>query len=242
MKRKMLTVTLLIALCTFMFSLKNRFANSSDVISHGQSAITAPNLKKQAPTYASYDGSVQNSLSRPQQIVRKKDSQTSVMNIVQALTLGLYNSKGNYADREYKLRLLVSKVSPSEWVAFADSFVRGSLSSDEKRSGLYILGLADANGIQGLSKIASSPFLPGISEQEKNFEFSLRISALEKLDLLGKTSKEAQSELLRVSKIQSNKALRVFSEIALMGIQQGKPGKLHRLIEKTLINFEGKSI
>lgn len=154
--------------------------------------------------------------------------------LVRSLTHDLYTSGIDYTAREKDLRAKIADQVESDWLLVSDKFVRDQFSGDEKRAALYLLGLAGQQAIPALTQIAASRPPKTLSEEQQDFEISIRLDALEKLDLLASDSPSAQSGLAQVAEAQTDESVRFYVQIAMMGIQQGRPGKLHRLMEAAL--------
>jgi hypothetical protein len=102
---------------------------------------------------------------------------------------------------------------------------------------------------ENLVRIASSPMpefpnalQPHSSDETlSNFERSLRVTALERLDQLGIESPRLKTEIAKILEAQKNDpTLSFLATVSLQGFEQGQPGKLSRFIAKAFAQFESQ--
>ena len=109
---------------------------------------------------------------------------------------------------------------------------------DDRFAAVYILGKAGREAIPALSKIAAAPFdqksYPPHTIQRSNqsSEFALRSSALESLDRLAVDGEDVAGSFAGVLEAKTSPQLALMAQLALMGIREGRPGKLTRFIDK----------
>ncbi|WP_413574652.1 hypothetical protein ACLVWU_10520 [Bdellovibrio sp. HCB290] len=114
--------------------------------------------------------------------------------------------------------------------------VNADSNNDRRTLAVHLLSLAGQRASSALYQIAQSP-LPELSNNDPHssaalvydYEMSLRGSAMAALDALStETPEQVQKNMLQILTMQSSPTLKHFARISLMGIQQGRPGKLAR--------------
>ena len=81
---------------------------------------------------------------------------------------------------------------------------------------------------------SASPQPHSIHEMKVKFERSLRITALEALDKLAIDHPGVAAKLPEVAAEQTDPMISFLAQVSVAGIQQGRPGKLVRMIDKVV--------
>ena len=122
--------------------------------------------------------------------------------------------------------------------------------AEQRSASLYLLSQYGVQAVTQLSAIAENRPLHfeqqdnshSLGSYQREFEISLRITALEALDHIALNSPQEPSASptsmeKRLSKIlshQTEPSLRMLAQISLSGIESGRPGKLTRFIDQAL--------
>lgn len=157
----------------------------------------------------------------------------SVENIAQSMQ----NPNSNLNVEELSVK--AQGLSHKDLVELKQFVMNQNLEAKFRRASLFLLtqsGLAAAPILGEIAKSAIPLFAQSkdphsIGALAKNYEVSLRITALEALDKLSVTSTDVMSYLMDVSQTQKDPTLLFLTNISIAGIQGGKPGKLNRAIE-----------
>lgn len=128
----------------------------------------------------------------------------------------------------------------AELSEIAASVVDISVSKDTRRLLLHKLVAAGLPAAKQLIQVASSPLPEAAGEMRPHsaeemrvkYERSLRITALEALDKLTPDNPELAEQMEQVALVQRDPMLQFLAQVSVSGIQQGRPGKLVRMIDK----------
>ncbi len=152
----------------------------------------------------------------------------------------LYSQEINWTEHEAALKEKIQQLSQAELQALGQQAMTQTMNHDQRTLAIYILSLAGQRARAVLTQIALVP-VPSLadvtdphSEKARNHEFetALRISALTSLDALSLVSAtEVQKNMEQILSTQNSPTLQNLARISLIGIQQGRPGKLARFHE-----------
>jgi len=152
----------------------------------------------------------------------------------------LYRRKTDWTAHELALKAKVSRFTSQEFKVLAQTVISQAANIDEREVSVYLLSLAGLPAREALNMIASADIPAASKSQEahamasaRQKEISLRLNALESLDVLAiQSPQEIQEDLQTITLLQQDPSLKNFAHISLMGIAQGKPGKLSRWLNK----------
>lgn len=174
------------------------------------------------------------------------DASTHVQNEIpnaHALVLQLSEEIGrpdiDFKARERRLRSELNMMGAQDLQTIGLEVGQGRLTGDDARATLYLLSLAGEKAVPALREIALGNGAKATTEGGERFAHSLRVDALEQLEGLAARSAEARRTIFEASTQIEGRSLRELARIASLGLQQGKPGKLHRLMDETLKNHGG---
>lgn len=144
---------------------------------------------------------------------------------------------------------LASRLTPptellkgNSFVSAAASILSPSLDGNLRRKLLHQLIVAGLPAAEALLTIARTP-LPltsqnpqphSLHEMKVKFERSLRITALEALDKLAIDHPQIAAKLSEVAAEQTDPMISFLAQVSVTGIQQGRPGKLVRMIDRVV--------
>lgn len=151
------------------------------------------------------------------------------------LSKHLYSQKENFDAQEAKLRGLLQNADTKELRFLAAVITDRTQDQDLRLSAAYMLNLAGASAVPLLTEIASTPFR---EVSETNFEASLRTGALERIDRWAVSGLNVEASLEQILKNQKDPALQFFARTSLEGVLEKRPGKLLRLSQKSLEEYE----
>ncbi|MFS4461236.1 hypothetical protein [Bdellovibrio sp. HCB2-146] len=144
----------------------------------------------------------------------EKSLQDAVQNLsdrdLKSLQNQLLNTEGRMEDRQAALYLLTQSDSPQALVTLS------ALAASE---------LPSFENLQDPHSVGSA---------QRTFEMSIRVSAIEGLDIRAEKHPEIASDLRRVLQKQKEPTLRFLAETSLSGIEAGRPGHLKRIIDEML--------
>lgn len=178
-------------------------------------------------------------------------AQNKVRYLVQTETRLLYSKRQDWLSHEAELRKHMLELSSDELKKLGDDVLLVTNPPDERRVSIYLLTLAGVPAREVLAKIARSPIPKfanlGDPHSSGNLQLhrerSLRASALEALDrLAAQKSKEVYLDLQNILAQQSDDSLKFFAKISLVGISQGKPGKLSRWLAQNVNSTKESSL
>lgn len=152
----------------------------------------------------------------------------------------LYRRGQDWQGHEAELKRKVSQISRSELDSLAHMAVAEKTDPDERNICVYLLSLAGIQAREALNYVvkAKIPDFSRITDAhaataKADQEISLRLSALEALDVLGmQNPQEIRQDLASILLVQNENSIKNFAQISLMGIMQGKPGKLSRWLNQ----------
>lgn len=152
------------------------------------------------------------------------------------------DAAGDFNARDEKLRQFASSLSEEDLSKLALTLGRNELNNDERRAGVYFLGLAGPAAIHSLGIVAAKPLpqVAGLSDPhssssiQNGTERALRLQALQRLDEMAASEPDVKTELQKILAQQTDPSLIFFTKVSLMGIQEGRPGKLQRLSAEVL--------
>ena len=133
-------------------------------------------------------------------------------------------------------------VTPTE-LAMLKSKILSTTEKNEKRQAyLYLLSQLGSSATDHLTDIvkATIPTLKNthdphsISSIQKQFEISIRLTALETLDKLVIDNPEIKIKIESILDVQKDQVLIFLTQISLSGIKNNNPGKLKRFIDEVL--------
>ena len=157
-------------------------------------------------------------------------------NLLQDLSINQYEARNDYQNRAELLKVQLSSVGANDWIQLSGQLLRGRLSGEQHRTAVYLLSLAGPAAIPALEVIAKSPLMEASDPVRASQERSLRLGALEYLDKMASDREEARQALRQIAETQNDAQLSYFSTLAVQGINEGKPGKLHRLLVAVIGN------
>jgi hypothetical protein len=155
-------------------------------------------------------------------------SPSPALGLLHGLAQTLFRSDTQHRDATLKIQ--ADQIKEEDWLVVGESLAQGQLSINEERSLIYLLGFVDTQGISALTAIAKSPIPAEATEDRQQLERSIRLGALERLDFLAMKYPAAERSLNEISQHQSDDHLHLLTEVALLGIAQRRPGKLHRMM------------
>jgi hypothetical protein len=196
-----------------------------------------PTLNRPAKNLVFPPLSAQVSVPSSQPIAPPTERNSSPRDIVHSLAAELYQDNQDYHGRDQMLLGEIKKITIEDFLLLAQSLAKNEFSPDEERAFLYILGLSGKKGISSLAEIAASPMPNTRDEAERKRERVVRLDALEKLDILALDSKEAGQALELAAESQLDPALKPFARLAAAGVSRGRPGELHRTLERQLASL-----
>lgn len=158
----------------------------------------------------------------------------SVSQLAQSLAEQIGRPEVDYQKREHVLRTALSRRTTEDLEVLGLAVGQGQMTGLEARSALYLLSLAGDKAVPALRAITFGKGATATSEVGQRFALSLRVDALEQLEGLAADSSEAREAIQQASTKIESRSLRELARIASLGLQQGKPGKLHRLMEDSL--------
>ena len=129
-----------------------------------------------------------------------------------------------------------------DFVSTAVDILDLKVDPNSRRKLLHQLVVAGPPAAEALLKVARTP-LPlssenpqphSIHEMKVKFERSLRITALEALDKLAIDHPSVAAKLPEVAADQTDPMISFLAQVSVAGIQQGRPGKLVRMIDKVV--------
>lgn len=131
-------------------------------------------------------------------------------------------------------------VENEEYSEIAVTVLDTSASKDMRRLLLHKLVAAGLPAAKQLIEVASSPLPEAAGEMRPHsaqemrvkYERSLRITALEALDKLTPDNPGLSEQMQNVALVQRDPMLQFLAQVSVSGIQQGRPGKLVRMIDK----------
>ena len=157
--------------------------------------------------------------------------------LVNQIQRNLYKPS-NDADDE-QLRKSARALTPNDIRELRESTLSDQSSSESKIASVYILTQAGPAAFKALQAIAETPLnvrgplAPhSVAEAQHKQESSLRITAMEALDTAGVDHPEIRKSFAMIFKHQTDPSLQRLALIALRGYEQGRPGKLHRYMDK----------
>jgi len=152
----------------------------------------------------------------------------------------LYRRGQGWEGHEAELKHRVSQISRSGLDSLAQMAVAEQADPDERNICVYLLSLAGLQAREALNYVVKAR-IPNFSRitdvhaatAKADQEISLRLSALEALDVLGmQNPQEIRQDLTSILLVQNENSIKNFAQISLMGIMQGKPGKLSRWLNQ----------
>lgn len=163
----------------------------------------------------------------------RSTSPASMHEIVERLREDLYRGDIDYAKREIEVRAALENFDSVALISLAREVRLGRLSRDQTRVALYLIGEAEEKGVDALAEIIM-PSVTATSKQDKEFVFSIQLGALEQLETLSSYSPKAENAIIEAARRIQDRSLRSLAQIAVLGLKQGRPGKLHRFLEQSL--------
>jgi hypothetical protein len=188
---------------------------------------------------------------RREPLLNELPASSSLQYIVQKEKALLYTKSQDWSSHEAELKKQMAGLSADELKNLGEDVLSLENSPDERQISIYLLTLAGAPARHVLSKISQSPIPTfesledphsmGALQQQR--ERSLRASALEALDVLAtQKPQEVYLDLQNILAHQNDDSLKFFAKISLVGISQGKPGKLSRWLSQNVNNVMAPSL
>lgn len=159
--------------------------------------------------------------------------------LVQHLAEQLGRPDVDFTARDRALRAALNKMTDQELAVLGRDIGQGRLTGNRARATLYLLSLTGPQAVPALREIVFGKGAAAHSARGERFAFSLRVDALEQLEALAPESREAQQAIMEAAMRIEGRGLRELARIASLGVRQGNPGKLHRLMEETLKKHGG---
>lgn len=162
----------------------------------------------------------------------------------------LYVQNLNWLSHEAELKKQILELSMSELKKLVHRVLSIEADPDERNISIYLLALAGTSARPLLTQVSKSP-LPNfkdlnnphsIGALKHQRERSLRATGLAALDHLAiQNPQEVSLDLQKILIHQNDDTLKFFAQMSLIGIAQGKPGKLSRWLQKNVNYSEEKS-
>ncbi|MBO9667379.1 MAG: hypothetical protein J7501_11270 [Bdellovibrio sp.] len=125
----------------------------------------------------------------------------------------------------------VTDITANEREQLRLAVMNQNLEGIRRRASMFLLTKIGAPAIQEIGAIALAPLAPTQNSMTKEFEVSLRITALETLDLMPAHSREVLNIMKKSLTTQKDPTLNLLARISISGIESGKPGKLSRAMD-----------
>ena len=114
----------------------------------------------------------------------------------------------------------------------ADQALDERLNDDERWHAAFELTERRPIDVAAVARVASAPY--DIKSARASFEIGVRLHALGALDRAARDGADVTEPLTRLATANPDQNLRQYATIALMGIEQGRPGKLNRFFDVML--------
>jgi hypothetical protein len=116
------------------------------------------------------------------------------------------------------------------------------LSGEQRHQNLLLLIQSGPQALGALAQVVSAPLPPfenlgnphSLGYLQRRFEIGLRINALEAIDQQLDRTPAAKDSLNQLARLNLDPTLRFLTQVSLIGMAQGKPGKLHRFINSLM--------
>lgn len=146
-------------------------------------------------------------------------------------------------ETEKTVQALVSKLTDQDYQLLHDKILDTNSKMPEREAALYVLTQSVSPKAENALITLAETALPEYQDlhdphsagsQLRTLEMGLRVTALENLDQRAAKSPDVAKGLLRILQKQTEPSLRFLAQTSLSGIEQGKPGRLKRMIDEML--------
>lgn len=145
-------------------------------------------------------------------------------------------------DGEGSAELAASQLTHEELATLESWALDPNQDGDSRQAALFLLSEAGTSAVGQLAAIAREPIPEAAfqaaephseSDYRRSLELSLRVSALEAMDILSidepSLIRESMGQILTV---QSDPTVRFLAQVSMAGTAEGKPGKLQRMVDR----------
>lgn len=155
-----------------------------------------------------------------------------------------FSSPGSSRRSEVEIQALAKRLSAVEISDLQERALDPESSADTRHASVYLLTQGGPAASAALVAIAAAP-VPAVSEiphttgeAKGALERSLRITALEALDKMAERDVSLRPRLESILKTQNDSTLMFLTQVSLAGLDEGRPGKLTRFIDRALAPSE----
>ncbi|WP_413580985.1 hypothetical protein [Bdellovibrio sp. HCB288] len=179
---------------------------------------------------------------------KTEKSKTRLQKLMSQETATLYSVNIDWKSREAELISAARQLKKDELIQLGDIVLNRTGRSDEKTVASYLLAMAGEPARPVLRKVAISPIETksdgdphSVLAMKRAEEVNLRASAIAAIDELSRKNPQASlQDLAAIRRAQSDPSLQHMVMISLIGIEQGRPGKLNRWLEQVAGNGEAQ--